>query len=252
MQKNEEYQKKLFEQQRMAQMGEMISMIAHQWRQPLGAISATSIDLSMKLELEVFDIDNLDGRKEASAYFKKSLKQIDTLVQSLTTTIDDFKNFYKPNKTKELLSVNKALEIASSILSANLNSNRVKVKFEYLSSDELFIHTNELMQVFLSILQNALDNFIAKKIQNPTIKIKTFDTQGAIFVEICNNGGGIDEDVINKIFDPYFSTKDEKNGTGLGLYMSKIIIEEHHDGKIWVENTEGSVCFMIELKREDK
>ncbi len=240
-------QKQLFEKSRMAQMGEMISMIAHQWRQPLGAISTTSIDLNIKLELEIFDMKTQDGREEAMEYFKNSLSQIEFFVQSLTNTIDDFRSFYKPNKDKEVSLINLPIQKAFEILEASLSSNNIKILREYKSKEKLLMYPNELMQVILNILKNAQDNFLEKKISNAHIIIKTFDTLLSSVIEICDNGGGISQDIIDKIFDPYFSTKDEKNGTGLGLYMSKIIVEEHHDGIITMQNTKDGVCFNIEL-----
>ena len=234
-------------QSRMAQMGEMISMIAHQWRQPLGTIASTSIDLNMKLELNLFETESAKGREEQEKYFLKSLKQIDAMVQNLTTTIDDFRNFYKVDKSRTTELVDVSLKKAYHIIESSLKANNIEVTEKFFSKRELLVYTNELMQVVLNILQNANDNFISKEIQNPKITIKTFDTNNSVIVEICDNGGGIDEEVIKKIFDPYFSTKHEKNGTGLGLYMSNTIITEHHNGTLSAKNIDGGVCFIFEL-----
>jgi len=103
------------------------------------------------------------------------------------------------------------------------------------------------MQVFLNILKNSQDNFKEKGTKNPQISIHTYDTKKNVKIEFCDNGGGIPKEIGEKIFDPYFSTKNEKNGTGLGLYMSKTIIEEHHQGKLHTENRDTGVCFIIEL-----
>ena len=250
--KNEKHQKILFEQSRMAQMGEMISMIAHQWRQPLGSISTTSIDLNMKLELDSFDFTNKKGIDDAKEYLSDSLNQIDSLVQGLTTTIDDFRNFYRPNRTKKKLLISTPISKAYTILEASFKAKDIVLKKDYKSKIKIEIYSNEFMQVVLNILQNSYDNFLLKDIKNRTIHIKTFDTVFYTRLEISDNGGGIEEDILKNIFDPYFSTKDERNGTGLGLYMSKVIVQEHHSGKLSVQNTEDGVCFIIEINNGNK
>ena len=109
------------------------------------------------------------------------------------------------------------------------------------------MHANEIMQVLLNLFKNAEDNFIEKETEEPLISIETYTQKESLVINVCDNGGGISEDVIEKIFDPYFSTKDDKNGTGLGLYMSKIIVEQHHKGKLDVFNIEHGVCFQLRL-----
>lgn len=123
----------------------------------------------------------------------------------------------------------------------------VETKQNFNSSKEISAYDSELMQVFLNILKNAQDNFKEKGTKTPKISITTSDEDGHIKIEVCDNGGGIPAEIAEKIFDPYFSTKDEKNGSGLGLYMSKTIIEEHHQGKLYLENHNDGVCFIMEL-----
>jgi signal transduction histidine kinase/rhodanese-related sulfurtransferase len=236
----------LFNQSRLAQMGEMISMIAHQWRQPLGAISTTSVNLQMKLELKAFDLETKEGVGEASEYFMQRLGNIDEYVNSLTTTIDDFRNFYKGNKRSVTTKLEAIVLRSLNIINASLISDNVEIIEEYGSEEKIELYDSEMMHVILNILKNAQDNFREKNIQKPYLKITTEDRR----VSICDNGGGISEDIIDKIFDPYFSTKDEKNGTGLGLYMSKIIVEEHHGAIFSTINTEDGVCFVIEFKEK--
>ncbi len=246
--KNRGKDKQLLQQSRMAQMGEMISMIAHQWRQPLGAIAATSIDLKMKMMFESYNLDNKEGQKECAVYLDEQLTNIETYVESLSTTIDDFRNFYKPNKEKKLLSINVPIQKSLSIIEASAKANGVEIITHFKSQKTLEIYDSELMQVFLNIIKNAQDNFKEKQIANASLMIETKDTLSGIEVSISDNGGGIPDAIITKIFDPYFSTKDEKNGTGLGLYMSKTIIQEHHDGKLSVKNNDTGVTFSITLK----
>ena len=248
--KNRDKDQKLVQQSRMAQMGEMISMIAHQWRQPLGAIAASSIDLKMKIAFASFDLDKKEEQEECTAYFDEQLSNIETYVQGLTTTIDDFRNFYKPNKEKKRMTINEPIEKSLSIIEAVAKASGVEIIKDFKSMKMCEFYDSELMQVFLNIIKNAQDNFKEKEISNARIMITTMDIPEGVKVEICDNGGGIPEDIIKKIFDPYFSTKDEKNGTGLGLYMSKTIVEEHHDGILEVCNKEDGVCFVITIKTE--
>jgi len=237
----------LQKQSRMAQMGEMISMIAHQWRQPLGAISAVVGNIIVQIELEKFDLTSEEGRTEHKKDLMKNLSSISSFVQSLTTTIDDFRNFYKPNKQQDFAPINDAIEKSLKIIKTSLVADDIDLIEDYASTQELYIYTNELMQVILNIVKNAEDNFNEKGYKGASISIKTYDVLDKTVIEIQDNGGGIPEDIIDNIFDPYFSTKDDKNGTGLGLYMSKTIVEEHNNGKIFAKNINEGVCFVIEL-----
>ncbi len=245
--KNRDKDQQLLQQSRMAQMGEMISMIAHQWRQPLGAIAASSIDLKMKMAFASFDLEKKEGQEACANYFDEQLTNIEEYVQSLTTTIDDFRNFYKPNKEKKVITINEPIKKSLSIIEAASKANGVHITTNYESQKVLALFDSELMQVFLNIIKNAQDNFLENNTPDATIMISTKDIKKGIQVQICDNGGGIPEDILEKIFDPYFSTKDEKNGTGLGLYMSKTIIEEHHTGELSVENRKDGACFILSI-----
>ena len=243
-------QVQLMKQSRLAQMGEMISMIAHQWRQPLSAISSTSIDIKMKSELEHFDLSQKEGVLKYEAYVNGGLTKIAGFVQNLTVTVDDFRNFFKPNKEKVSMKLEGVVSKALAIIKTSLINSNIEIIEEYRCKEKIELHDSEMMQVILNILKNSQDHLIEKQIKKAYIKITTGDRT----ISICDNGGGIPEDIIGKIFDPYFSTKHEKNGAGLGLYMSKTIIEEHHNGKLTVKNTDDGVCFKIELEiaSEDK
>ena len=247
-----EQQKQLLAQSRMAQMGEMISMIAHQWRQPLGAISSTAIDLNMQIEFENFDLEKERGRKECQSYFTNGLGEIDGFVQNLTNTIDDFRNFYQPNKESSSVYFIEPISKALNIIKASFLSDGIEIVQTCVTCDKkVKIHSNELMQVILNILKNSQDNFKEQGTKNPKIIITCkCSIEDKIILEICDNGGGISEDILPKIFDPYFSTKGELNGTGLGLYMSKIIIEEHHNGSLEAINLDDGVCFKIIMNKE--
>jgi len=228
-------------------MGEMISMIAHQWRQPLSSIAAISMGLNIKIQLDEFDIKQEKGLQEFKEYFNERFNNIDALVQSLTTTIDDFRRLYKPNKKTDFILISEPIKKAFLIIRAYLKRDNIEIIENYICNKKATILSNEIIQVVLNILKNSQDNFQEKDINNPKISITCKNDNDKTILKICDNGGEIPEDVLPKIFDLYFSTKTEKNGTGLGLYMSKIIVEKHHNGKLNVINKDDGVCFIIEL-----
>ncbi len=243
VEKNKLKEAQIQQQSKLAQMGEMISMIAHQWRQPLAAIASTSTNLKTISLLEKFDFEKKEEATAYEAYVNEALENIDEYVQNLTKTIDDFRNFYKPNKNFVMVKPEQVVEDSLNLMRGLLASHNIEVFKEYHSHDEIALYDSEMMQVLVNLLKNAYDNFIEKKIDKPQIRVKTENRT----IWVCDNGGGVPEDVMKNIFEPYFSTKDEKNGTGLGLYMSKIIVEEHHEGKLDVKNTAEGACFIIEL-----
>ncbi len=242
-------QKQLMQQSKLAQMGEMISMIAHQWRQPLSAISSVTIGLRVEAMLKEFDLTHKEEFEQYQASLLEGLENIEELVTTLSSTINDFRNFFRPNKEYEYIELKEPLKKALKILKPSLDSYGITIKKDEIACDKkVKVFFNELIQVLLNILKNSLDNFIEKGTTNPQITI-TCDSiaDDKVALKIYDNGGGIQENILEKIFDPYFSTKDEKNGTGLGLYMSKMIVEQHHHGKLIVENTTDGVCSTIEL-----
>ena len=238
----------LLQQSRLAQMGEMISMIAHQWRQPLGSIAAKTINIKLHNELELYDFSSMQGQEEFFKFLNHELDDIDSYVQNLTTTVDDFRNFYKPNKLSVRTTFETLIQKALKIMLHSLNLHNIELSQSYSQDDGIELYENEMLQVVLNILKNAQDNFQEKKIQNPKIEIRSKNN----VLYISDNGGGIPQNVLESIFDPYFSTKDEKNGTGLGLYMSKTIVEEHHKGKLLATNQNDGVCFEINLERNSE
>lgn len=238
--KNKEKEKQLIMQSKLAQLGEMIAIIAHQWRQPLAAISSSVIDLQMKLILNKDD-------KHLLNYVENHLTDIEYITHNLTETINDFKNFYKPSKSPTKSLMNSIIDKSYSIIKKYFNSHHIKVELDYNSSNKMSVFENELIQVYLNILQNSRENFLGKNTLNPKIIISTQDQKDSVLVSITDNGGGCDEKILSKIFEPYFSTKYEKNGTGLGLYMSLKIIKEHHNGTINAHNTSDGICFTIIL-----
>ncbi len=233
VEQNRKKDKALLQQSRLAQMGEMISMIAHQWRQPLSAISATSGSMIIKAKI---------GKLDKDTTIELSNK-ITNYAQHLSSTIDDFRNFFKDNKIKTDTTLEKIVLETLDIVKLSLDYVNIKVVTELNSNIIISTYSNEIKQVVLNIIKNAEDVLVDNKIENPQITIKTFDTT----ISISDNAGGIPDDIINKVFDPYFSTKTTKDGTGLGLYMSKTIIEDHCKGKLIVQNDKDGARFDIIL-----
>ena len=238
VEKNRLKDKQLIEQSRLAQMGEMLSMIAHQWRQPLNAISFSSAGLEVKVQL---------GKANADIVLELA-QDISYNVQHLSRTIDDFKDFFKQQKEKQLISFSEVIERTLKIITPSMQNKNIEVIQELGMQEMFYTYSNELQQVILNILQNAVDILGENNISSPSIKIKTFTQENYYIVTIEDNGGGIDDKNINKIFNPYFSTKLEKEGTGLGLYMSKMIIEDHCLGKLSVKNSGNGAIFEIKLQ----
>ena len=233
--KNRKKDQQLLEQSRLAQMGEMLSMIAHQWRQPLAAISSTSSALELKANL---------GKIEKELVIKNT-QNISKYVQHLSTTIDDFRDFFKPNKELSLVTYCELLESVLSILEVSLESKHISLVKECNCGEKFKTHSNEIKQVILNLIKNAEDILVEKGIEKPYVKLRTYTLDNNHILEVSDNGGGIPEDIKNKIFDPYFSTKLDTNGTGLGLYMSKIIVEEHCNGELNVTNNEDGALFQV-------
>jgi len=234
-------------QSRMAQMGEMISMIAHQWRQPLAVISAIAMNVKLKLTLDSFDLAKEEERQKCVDFLINGVNEVETNIENLIITLSDFRNFYKPNRAPVFVSITQPIDKALSIMDSSFKTDNIKLIQDCDSDTKLNLYENEFIQVLINILKNAQDNLNERKVQSPKVSITTKTSEDTITLSICDNGGGIDETILSKIFEPYFSTKDEANGTGLGLHMSKIIIEDHHNGKIKAINQNGGACFIIEL-----
>ena len=229
----------LLQQTRQAAMGEMISMIAHQWRQPLTVIGMIADNISLDVMFETLDTQKLQS----------SLKDISDQTKYLSQTIDDFRQFFVPNKEKDTIFLHDCVEGALNIIEKNLISHNIEVIKNYEDLTKIDLYKNELIQVFINFLKNAQDAFEEKHIKNAKIEltIKEYDTSVECSIE--DNAGGIPLEIQKNIFDPYFTTKNKKNGTGLGLYMSKSIIEDHSSGTIKVSNTDDGVIFTLSFPK---
>lgn len=236
IEKRREKEELLLQHTRQAAMGEMISMIAHQWRQPLTTIGLSSDNMLLDITLENLNMANLE----------ENLKTIKNQVMYLSRTIDDFRTFFMPNKEKEHICVHDCIKNTLSLIGKNLEKSGIDVQLVLEDTTLLYVHKNELVQVFLNILQNAKDVLTQKKRITPRIIINSFEDAQSVTVVIADNGGGIEKEYLYKIFEPYFTTKQNLNGTGLGLYMSKTIIEERCCGSIKARNgSDGAEFIMI-------
>lgn len=237
----------LLGQSRLAQMGEMISIIAHQWRQPLSVVSMSAFSIQNKIDLQKFDCNDKISQKKFLDFLQEEMKDINKYTQYLTGTIEDFTNFFRPNKEKESITLDIPIQKALNVLTSMIKKEDIEVKVDIKTNKYINIYTNEVMQVILNIIKNSIDNFEEKKINDPQINIIVKENKNKFTIDICDNGGGINEDILSNIFDPYFSTKSEKNGTGLGLYISKIVIENHSDGLLNAKNIKDGASFEIIL-----
>ncbi|PNV84513.1 MAG: hypothetical protein C0627_00665 [Sulfurimonas sp.] len=237
-------------QNRAAAMGEMIENIAHQWRQPLQIIAMTIIDARFDLE----ESKSIDMQKGTMI-----LEAIDSQVEYLSRTIDDFMNFLNPNKAKKAFCLNEVIlysvrlvepsmkKLGISITIKHIHKKGCSPNHDCLWEKEFLGYKSELSQVLLNLFSNAKDTLLENKIKKPCIVISCVPNGDLACINVSDNGGGIPEKVLPKVFDPYFTTKHKKQGTGVGLYMSRIIVEEHHQGTLSVVNDSLGAVFSINL-----
>ncbi|XPV68092.1 MAG: sensor histidine kinase [Halarcobacter sp.] len=227
----------LIVQSRHAAMGEMIGMLAHQWRQPITIISMEINNLLIDLEMENIDLES----------FKTHCYGILNETSYLSQTIEDFKSFFKPQKSKEHVTIEKILNNAKNILGKTLVYENISFDIQCDENYELYTYSTQLLQVIINILNNAKEALLEHRRDDRFIKIIIEKVQEDLLISISDNAGGIKEDILDKIFEPYFSTKNEKNGTGLGLYISDTIIKKHLLGSLSVKNINGGACFIIKI-----
>lgn len=237
--KNETAERLMIAQSRLAIMGEMIGMIAHQWRQPITVIGMLTNNALLDIELGELKTEQLIG----------DLQSIDKQVHFLSRTIDDFRNFFRPNKLPQSITLGEIENELMTIIGKSFENNRITVLFEGDKKCPLITYKNELLQVFLNILNNSKDAFIDNKIISPRVTIRLEEENDLLMFSVTDNGGGIKPAVLSHIFEPYFTTKSDKNGTGLGLYMSAIIVEKHLKGSLKAASFETTSTFTITLPK---
>jgi len=227
----------LIQQSKLASMGEMIGNIAHQWRQPIAEISAILTNMKITYEFDKF----------TQEYMNSKMKEANKLTTYMSETISDFQNFFIPQGEKELFSIEQACRDAFFIVESSMKYHSVDVKFNVIEDSSVHGYKNEYSQVILNILGNAKDIFIERKIEKPSIKIEIKTGENYAIVKVEDNAGGINDEIVDKIFEPYFTTRHKTQGTGIGLYMSKNIIERNMDGFINVLNKNEGACFIIKV-----
>lgn len=250
----EEQQKMLLQQSKLAAMGEMIGAIAHQWRQPLNAVGVLVQELQLKIELDAL-------KKDEARALGEELQQY---LEYMSKTIDDFRDFFKPSKLKAPFDILKAIDASLTITKKQLENHDIDVtvdtecKAANLQDDacayELEGYESEFKQVLINLINNAREAIEEqtknKDLQEKWIHIHVLRTEEEVIITVRDNGGGIPEAILEDIFEPYHSTKYEQQGTGLGLYMSKLIIERNMQGQLSACNTPGGAEFEIILRAE--
>ncbi len=234
--KNQEKQQLLIQQNKLAAMGEMIGSIAHQWRQPLNNITLLLHFIRDNINNEAFTRDML------ARYVSRAKKQIDFMSE----TIDDFRDFYRPSKTKELFDAAQAIDATLSIMQTQFD----KADIDILRAGESFTilgYENEFRQAVLNILANAKDAIFLRQRHHPDLRGEVRITLGENRITLYNNGGTVSDEVLERMFEPYFTTKFEDKGTGIGLYMTRTIIENNMDGTITAKNRNEGVEFTLQF-----
>ena len=240
--RSREKDRMVFHQNRLAQMGEMISMIAHQWRQPLNNLSILNQSLQHHYRQGRLTAERLQTFEKSST----------ALIRQMSKTIDDFRNFFRPDKKAVTFTLDQVVEQVREIVAPVLEKKAIRLNIDAASqSFRLTGYPNELGQVLLNLINNAKDAFENNnETKEKWIRLKIEDGKDSVRLIVEDNAGGIPAEHIDKIFDPYFSTKNAKNGTGLGLYISRQIVEEHMKGKLWAANTEIGARFEMIFPKE--
>ena len=238
IQEVEEKNKVIVQQSKFAAMGEMISMIAHQWKQPLNVLS---LNLA---SLEVMQFTQEYSQQDLEYIISNSSETIDYM----SSTIYDFINFLNPKQSVDVVPINEIFYQIESIIGSDIKKYKIdfNISFHTGKGNNIGIYLSKFTQVIINIIKNSIDEFKSKQIKDPYIKIEVIKEHKDYKIEIKDNAGGIDQDILKNIFEPYVSTKG-KNGTGLGMYMSKLIIEGYMNGEITARNDNSNAIFTIKL-----
>jgi PAS domain S-box-containing protein len=236
--KNMEQERLLIQQSRLAAMGEMIGNIAHQWRQPINALNLLLANIK-----DAFEYGEMD--KE---YLDQSIADGNQLIQKMSSTIDDFRNFFNPNKAIQNFSLNRAISAALALVSHSFKNHNIAILVEEGEDFQARGFPNEFSQVLLNILSNSKEAILENNIARGQIEITLGEDAANVWVAVKDNGGGIPDAVMARIFEPYFTTKEK--GTGIGLYMSKMIMEHMH-GAIAADNLGDGTEFRLELPKAE-
>lgn len=231
-----EKERLLIQQNRQAALGEMIGNIAHQWRQPLNALGLMVQELPMS-----YECGELTGD-----YLESTVKRTMQVIRHMSQTIDDFRFFFRPDKERVEFRAAQTIEKVLSIIGGSLKEHQIDVEVKTEEDPVINGFPNEYSQVLLNILLNARDVFVERGTDEPRIRVRLVKEGKKAVVTVEDNAGGIPAEILDKIFDPYFTTKGPDKGTGVGLYMSKVIIEKNMGGSLSARNGEEGAQFRIE------
>ncbi|MCX6075345.1 MAG: DUF3365 domain-containing protein [Campylobacterales bacterium] len=240
VEKNRKKDEAILTQSRYQAMGEIMEMISHQWRQPITVIGVISNNLLINLELGMDDKDEM----------KKSLEKISTQIQTLSKIITEFSNLFESDSVETLTRPCKIVNEILDVMQNNFKHYNIKVDIKCENKDEIMLMSKEFFQVCWNIINNAKEILIERKIINPKITIAIEESESEVVASISDNAGGIKKEYLSKICEPYFSTKEDLNGKGLGLYISKSIVDKQLHGSLSVENDDEGAVFTIRIPKK--
>ncbi|QKJ26268.1 sensor histidine kinase [Aliarcobacter cibarius] len=230
------YEKEIMQKNRLASMGEMLDNIAHQWRQPLMKINAIVLNTDRSIELKKYD----------EKYLQDRLNDISQAVFYMSNTIDTFREFLNPLKIKHIFEIKQTIEKSINVLNTLLKDVDINITEKEIYLDA---YESEFMQVIISILSNSIEIFKEREIKEKSININIYENDNNYLINIEDNAGGIKNEIIDKIFEPYFTTKHKSGGTGMGLYISKLIMQTSFKGDIKVQNKDDRAIFILEIPK---
>lgn len=237
LKKNREKDEMMNQQAKLATMGEMIGNIAHQWRQPLNILALVFQDIYIKFQLNALDADQME----------KNYEKVNNLLQYMSQTIDDFRTFFKSEEGDAAFDVGTAVNAVFDLVGTRFSSSNTECIIDVKSNAMVMGTENGFKQVVINLLNNAQEAILSEKPEHGLINVSIEKDKEMVVVTVADNGGGVPDKIINQIFEPYFTTKHQTQGTGLGLYMSKKIIEHHMVGKLEVKNSSEGAVFKISL-----
>ncbi len=227
----------LIRQAKLASIGEMLEHIAHQWKQPLAQINSIVLNIESSYEDEELNKELLE----------EELTQIENLTFFMSQTIESFRNYLHPDKEKTFFTMKEVIDETLFLMMPLLKHKKIECRIIIKNDKKVKGYKKEFVQTLLVLLNNAKDAILDKNPKNPYIEIKSNIKDGKNILLIKDNAGGIDPKIIDKIFDPYFTTKKKSKGTGHGLSMAKMIVEDSFNGRISVYNEDNGACFRIEF-----
>ena len=238
LEKSKEKDDMLHQQSKLVAMGEMITNISHQWRQPLASLNGVLVNLDYEYEHNTLN----------KYSFNHYLNEAEKLTTYMSDTIEDFSGFFNPQKKKEIFSINELLLNTENLLSSSLEYKKISLEIRCNEEIKINSYKSELMQIILTIISNAKDAYISNDIENGIIVISLYQCKEYIFIDIEDEARGIDKKIIDDIFDPYFTTKNNTQRTGLGLYIANTIVTKSLNGELSVQNKKLGAKFSIKLK----